>query len=113
MKNWQDWVMWGLMAVLLVRMFLLRGGDRGAKAAIQVGARLVDVRTPGEYGSGHLPGAINIPVHELSARLGEVGPKDRPVVVYCASGARSARAKGLLRRAGFQTVHNLGSISNG
>lgn len=113
MKNWQDWVMWALFAALIVRFFLLRGGDKGAKAAMKAGAKLVDVRTTGEYASGHLTGAVNIPLHELSARLAELGAKDRAIVVYCASGQRSSRAKGLLKGAGFTNVHNLGSISNG
>jgi rhodanese-related sulfurtransferase len=113
MKNWQDWVLWALFAAMLARFLLARGGDRGARAAMQAGARVVDVRTRGEYASGHLPGAVNIPLHELSSRLAELGAKDRAIVVYCASGQRSSRAKGLLRGAGFTNVHNLGSISNG
>ena len=113
MDNWQDYVMYGLFAVLIARFFLLRGGDRGAREAIKSGAKLVDVRTAGEYASGHLDGAVNIPLHELQKRLGELGGQDRTIVVYCASGQRSSRAKGLLRGAGFKKVLNLGSISNG
>ncbi|MDD5308036.1 MAG: rhodanese-like domain-containing protein [Deltaproteobacteria bacterium] len=73
-------------------------------AKIQAGALIVDVRSPGEYADGHYDGAINIPVDELDARLAELGPKDRAVVVYCRSGHRSAKAKARLDAAGFTDV---------
>jgi len=71
---------------------------------VRNGALLLDVRTPDEYGGGHVNGAKNIPVDQLPVRLGEVGPTTRPVVVYCRSGARSARAAGVLRAAGYEVV---------
>lgn len=81
-----------------------------AKALVKAGAVLVDVRTPDEFAAKHIDGAINIPVDELEARKAEL-PKDKDVVVYCRSGARSARAKSLLAGAGFTKVHNLGPMS--
>ena len=111
--DWKEILLWAVMAVLLVRMFLRRKGDRCAKEAMASGAQLVDVRTTGEFASGHLPSAKNIPLHELSGRLGELGAKDGALVVYCASGMRSARAKAVLEGAGFTKVYNLGSMSNG
>lgn len=72
-----------------------------AHALVRDGALLLDVRTPEEFADGHLPGARNIPVGDLSARLGEL-PRDRTVVVYCHSGARSARATATLREAGIR-----------
>ncbi len=83
-----------------------------AHRLVQSGALLLDVRTPGEYGGGHLDGAVNIPVDGLEGRLAEVGPKDKPVVVYCASGHRSGIASRILRNAGFTQVLDLGSIDN-
>lgn len=83
-----------------------------AHTLVSSGARLVDVRTPEEYADGHLPGAVNIPVDELGRRLDELGPRDKPVVVYCASGVRSASAARILAAAGFSAVHNLGAMSN-
>jgi 3-mercaptopyruvate sulfurtransferase SseA len=53
--------------------------------------QLVDVRTPGEYAGGHIPSAVNIPVSEIEQQPPDV-PKDRLVIVYCRSGARSGRA---------------------
>ncbi|HEY6100087.1 MAG TPA: rhodanese-like domain-containing protein, partial [Anaeromyxobacter sp.] len=70
---------------------------------------IVDVRTPAEFGRGAYPGAVNIPLPSLAARLREI-PADRPVVVYCASGLRSGSAAGLLRRSGYADVVNGGGL---
>lgn len=70
---------------------------------------LVDVRTAAEFASGHLAGAVNIPVEALSGRLSEISA-DQPVVVYCRSGNRSASAAALLRQAGYTRVLDLGGI---
>jgi phage shock protein E len=109
---------WPALAVLAVvgLFFLSRSfGKKDSAQAHQLvesGAALIDVRTPGEYGAGHLAGARNIPVAELNQRLSEVGAPSTPVVVYCASGARSAAATSALRQAGYATVVDLGAMSN-
>jgi phage shock protein E len=100
-----------IFLALMVFRAMGRAKPDEVRALVAGGARLVDVRSSGEFGSGHLPGAVNIPVGELPARLNEVGARERPVVVYCRSGARSASAAGLLRRAGFGAVHDLGPMS--
>lgn len=87
-----------------------RVGGVEAHALVRDGARLVDVRTAQEYASSHLDGALNLPVQELDRRLGELGRRDAPVVVYCHSGNRSARAARLLAAAGFSRVYDLGGI---
>jgi phage shock protein E len=74
------------------------------------GALLLDVRTSGEFHEGHVPHALNIPVQELPARLSEVGPTKRPIVVYCRSGGRSAQAAALLKQAGY-VVHDIGPMT--
>jgi len=77
-------------------------------------AAVIDVRTPGEHASdGHLQGDHNIPVQEIEARVADVvalvgGDKTKPVVVYCRSGARSSRARGVLETAGFTNVVDAG-----
>ncbi len=68
--------------------------------------QVVDVRAPGEHALGALPQAVNIPVGQLPARLGELNP-DRPTVVYCAGGYRSSVAASLLRTHGFTDVSDL------
>jgi phage shock protein E len=82
-----------------------------AQAMVGRGAHFVDVRSPQEYGSSHLPGASNIPLQELPQRLKELEPKDQDVVLYCLSGARSSAAKRMLTQAGFSSVHNLGAMN--
>ncbi len=81
-----------------------------ARRLVAGGALLLDVRTNGEFKRGHVPGATNISVTELTKHLGGLGAKDRDIVVYCASGARSSRAQSILRKAGFTKVRNLGGI---
>jgi rhodanese-related sulfurtransferase len=72
------------------------------------GALFIDVRSAGEFASGNAPGTVNIPLPELGSRLGEI-PKSSPVVVCCASGTRSGMAKLLLKKNGYQNVHNVGT----
>lgn len=67
---------------------------------------LLDVRQPGEYAQGHLPGAKMIPLGELQARLPEM-VSQRFTVVYCRSGNRSRSAVGILNGAGFDDVYNM------
>ncbi len=70
------------------------------------GAVVVDVRPAGEFETGHLPGARNIPIAEFEKRASEL-PSGKPVIVCCASGANSSRAAGILRKSGRQDVFNL------
>jgi rhodanese-related sulfurtransferase len=74
------------------------------------GAVLVDVRSSAEFASGNAPGTVNIPLNELGSRLAEI-PKSSPVVVCCASGTRSGMARLLLKKNGYQNVHNIGTWS--
>jgi rhodanese-related sulfurtransferase len=92
--------------------FSMRRGDVSpaeAQRLVQSGAVLVDVRSREEYGAGHVPGAINLPVQELPQRMAEL-PRDKPLVLYCRSGHRSGRATEMLRQAGYGGVHNLGAM---
>lgn len=67
---------------------------------------LLDVRTPGEYQQARLDGARLIPIDQFVKRLAEV-PKDRPVLVYCAVGSRSAQVVNYLARQGYPEIYNL------
>lgn len=67
---------------------------------------LIDVRTTSEYASGHIPNAINIPLSDLDAHLNKL-PKDKDLVVVCASGNRSKSGANKLVSAGFTNVSNL------
>jgi rhodanese-related sulfurtransferase len=94
--------------------------DAGAGGAIEISNRealtlqasgegplFVDVRTPEEYASGHVPGAVNIPRNELGARLAELENVRDRVVVYCERGPRAAAAAATLLAAGFTGVRHL------
>ena len=68
---------------------------------------LIDVREPGEYAEGHLPGAINIPLRTLAQNLDQI-PTDQPVVVYCKSGHRAAMGTSALRILGYDNAKAFG-----
>ena len=67
---------------------------------------LLDVRTAGEYQQARLEGARLIPIDQLARRIAEL-PKDRPILVYCAVGSRSAQAVNYLARQGYPEIYNL------
>jgi phage shock protein E len=71
--------------------------------ALARGATIVDVRAPEEFGAGAIAGAVNVPLDVLGARIGELD-QGRAVIVYCATGQRSARAAAVLRSAGFSVT---------
>jgi rhodanese-related sulfurtransferase len=71
-------------------------------------ALVLDVREPGEFGAGHVLGAKNLPIARLDAPVPEIAKrKDKPVVVYCDGGERSAKALVLLKKQGFTRAANL------
>ena len=72
------------------------------------GAIIIDVRTKGEFQGGHIKGSINIPLDSLRNNLTKI-KKNKPVITCCASGARSASAKMLLKSSGYAEVYNGGS----
>jgi len=79
-----------------------------ARALIAKNSKIVllDVRTPEEYRQAHLRGSLLIPLGDLGRRIQEV-PRDRPVLVYCAVGARSVSAAGFLASRGYREVYNM------
>ena len=71
-------------------------------------AIFLDIRDDGEYGGGHIPEAIHIPIRQLPDRIGELNKhKDCPVIAYCRSGNRSNGAGSVLKKHGFENVYNL------
>lgn len=70
-------------------------------------ALVLDVREDKEFAAGHIPKAKHIPLGQLSGRLQELEKfKSKPILVTCRTGQRSARACGMLKKAGFETVYN-------
>jgi len=114
----QNWYWAALAAVsggwLLVET-LRSQGDKSALSPVEATllmnreeAVVVDVRDQAEYAQGHVPNAKHIPLAEIDRRSGELGKfKSRPLILCCASGARSNTAAAQLRKAGFEKVYNL------
>lgn len=86
------------------------GARANYKDLIKHGAQIVDVRTRAEYGAGHIPGSINIPLNELS-NAESLLDRNSPVIICCASGIRSASATSVLLSRGFTKVYNGGGWS--
>ena len=113
---------WYLFAALAVIVALLVGGEimrkvRGVTGvtpnqALQLmndgDAVVLDIREIGEFKDGHIPGAQNMSMGALKDRLGELEKfKGKPMVVYCGTGTRSQSACNLLKKNGYDSVHNL------
>ena len=77
-------------------------------ALVQEGALLIDVRTPGEFKQGHIPGSKNIPVDQLGKRVEQIRKAGKPVILCCASGMRSGRGTRVLKAEGIE-AYNGGS----
>lgn len=102
------------LVVIAGLAYMLFGPAKGLKSltekqfreAINPANLLVDVREPGEYRSGYIPGAVNIPLSQLGQRLGEL-PKDGTVLLYCRSGMRSKNAARILSKHGYKDLAHL------
>lgn len=107
------WVLVGAL-ILFKLAGMYRSPARLAELAraLDEGGLLVDVRSPAEYGAGHAPGAVNVPLGTEDQHLDRLGPKDRPLVVHCASGTRSMAAVRRLRAAGYTRVYDAGTLGN-
>jgi rhodanese-like protein len=103
---------WGFL--LSVTAFAILGIFLGMKLSHRIdGARLkpaflVDVRSAGEFASGSVPGAVNIPLDQIEAKLDKFKGK-KSIIVFCLSGGRSSQAQVILERNGFDNVLNGGT----
>lgn len=86
--------------------------DTIVQEAISEKALLLDVRSETEFASGHVKGAINLPMASLENIENLASDKDTPIYLYCRSGNRSQKAKTLLEEKGYTKVIDLGGISN-
>ena len=99
-----------VLAIFLIVRQMGLAKPAEARALLGQGARVIDVRTPAEFRSAHLPMAVNIPLAELQARIPREFPdQSTPLLLHCASGARSAAGKRIVSGLGYRTVLNLGS----
>jgi len=110
--NWQ--LILSVIAVVVVLLVLKRIGLislQKARAHLQSGALLVDVRSTAEFKAHHLPGAMNIPLDVLHSSAPSYLPdKRRVLLLHCQSGARSAVACRVLKQMGYTSVYNIGSL---
>ncbi len=82
------------------------------KDVLAQGAVIVDVRSAGEFAGGHAKGAVNIPLDQIEIKVNKIRSYQKPIVVCCASGMRSARAKTLLEKQGITDLYDAGSWHN-
>lgn len=72
---------------------------------VKNGAIIVDVRTPGEFNSGHIKGSINIPLDQINSKTAELKKKNKVVITCCRSGNRSGMAESALKSAGIESYN--------
>lgn len=107
-------VLAGIIFIFFILKHFLAGGlpMSQALALYQEGGRIVDVRSPGEYGRGHIDEALNIPLDRLQQELPKQLPESGTVILlHCASGSRSALAARQIQQMGYTRVHNLGGYA--
>ena len=109
--NWTPFLI--LAAVVAVVWLIKKAGQISAKDALEYlknGALVIDVRSRGEFSSGRLAKAINLPLDEIETALPKrVKDKNQVLLLHCASGMRSGVAKNKLKSMGYMNAFNLGS----
>ena len=111
--NWVMILMWFFLLGMIINSFIKSSYDISALQAVQLlshepGTVIVDVREDKEYQSGHIPDSIHIPLSALNGRVDELNKyKDKHIILSCRSGSRSGRACSILKKHGFENVHNL------
>jgi phage shock protein E len=87
------------------------GGEQiDIREKLNQGAVIVDVRTPAEFKSGHMKGAVNIPLDQIYAQMKKLQKYKKPIVAYCRSGNRSSMAVREMKKAGIE-AYNGGSLN--
>lgn len=87
---------------------LFAGTTIDFKDLVKKGAVIIDVRSPGEYKTGHIQGSKNFPLDNIRSKVTELKKTGKPVITVCRSGTRSGIAKGILKAAGIE-VYNGGA----
>jgi phage shock protein E len=85
------------------------GSQTDYRQLVKQGAIILDVRSKGEYESGHINGSLNIPIDRLATQLHRLRDKQATIIACCASGMRSGTACSILKAHGYNKVYNAGS----
>ena len=103
--------------VMLIKAELDHQGNKGLSVSASAAIRLInnnddtliiDIRTAAEYKAGHIKGAKNSPLKELSSDVEKFSEhKDKPVLIYCNSGSTAVQAIKILKNAGYEKINNL------
>lgn len=118
------WIGLGIVAIVIAAGFILGRSTSETITALpdsisieqahekyEQGAFILDVRTPEEWNTIHIPNTTSIPLEELGNRIDEL-PKDQEIIVICRSGNRSQQGRNILQQAGFERVTSMiGGIS--
>ncbi len=104
-----------LIIIAVVLFFLIKKlgeiSPAKAKELLAKNALVIDVRSPEEFASGKIPNAINIPLGSLAEEIEKIcGDKNKPLLLHCLSGSRSAIGVRILKGRSYSNVHNLGSF---
>lgn len=111
-----NWTISLIIVAVFVIIFFLKRIDqispKDALAHFNNGGLVIDVRSPGEFNSGHLPNAINLPLGEIETTLPRrVKDKQQVLLLHCQSGMRSGMAAKKLKVLGYSNAFNLGSYA--
>lgn len=112
--NWIIALVTFAVVILLVSILKRMGqiSPASAQSYLKSGALVIDVRSPGEFATGHLSNAINIPLPEIETAVPRrVKDKNQVLLLHCQSGMRSGVASKKLKRLGYANTFNLGSYS--
>lgn len=89
-------------------MLGLGGKSKSVKEFMEKGAVIIDVRSAGEFQTGHIKGSKNIPLNVISSKINDIKKLDKPVIACCASGMRSAQATSILKSNGIDAMNGGG-----
>ena len=104
-----------LILLCVVAFFLIKKrffDTTDYKVMLSDGGIIIDVRSEGEFYSGHIENSLNIPLGELASKLDQFKDKDQPIITCCASGMRSAGAAKIFSDKGYTNVVNGGGWSS-
>jgi phage shock protein E len=112
--NWTEEIL--ILAIVVILYSIWKRSSQistgSAVEHLKNGALLIDVRSPAEFSSGHLPNAINLPLEEIETALPRrVKDKNQVLLLHCQSGMRSGAAKAKLKNLGYANAFNLGSYA--